>query len=647
MRTVYDMGQIQWRLSGCYPYEWQLADCVELGEIETETGPIDINIPCSVQKRLLEHGLLPDWNIGLNALQCEWVENRHWIFETDIPDCWLGAGKRIILNCNGLDGIGSIYVNCKEVHKFNNAFISHHIEITEALAQKNNRLRIVFLCPPRWLGQFGYTSQMTQWKPRFNYRWDWTARLVQIGVYDKIEIEVFTGARLKDVDVDTAVDANLSNGTVIVKGIVENGKKSRVRVEVTEGDKAVARESLSADDFNLKGVRITVPSVKLWWPNGMGEQPLYQLAVTVEEGTTVLDRQVRRIGFRNVEWKQCEDAPDSADPFLCVINNKPVFLQGVNWTPIRPNFADVNDNEYRKRLTLYRDLGVNILRVWGGGFLERKYFYETCDELGLMIWQEFPLSSSGVENFPPDDAATIEEINATATDYIKRIKHHPCVILWCGGNELTGSKDQMIPVTRQHPLIRSLETLIKKNDPRRRFLCSSPGGPRFGADQKEYGKGVHWDVHGPWKPEGDVQKKWLSYWTEDDALFRSEVGCPGPSNAELIQRYAGMYKVFPAQTKNELWRRFAWWCEWNQFVAENSRPPKDINEYVQWGQLRQSKALAIAVKACKSRFPRCGGIIIWMGHDSFPCTANTSIIDFDGNPKPAALEIKKLFKSEL
>jgi beta-mannosidase len=150
-----------------------------------------------------------------------------------------------------------------------------------------------------------------------------------------------------------------------------------------------------------------------------------------------------------------------------------------------------------------------------------------------------------------------------------------------------------------------------------------------------YGKGQHWDVHGPWKVEGKIED--YTYWENDDALFRSEVGAPGPSSAEIIRRYKGECDELPGTMDNPLWRRTSWWIEWPQFVEEHGREPNDLEEYVAWGQDRQARALRMAAEACKGRFPAIGGILLWMGHDCFPCASNTAIIDFEGNPKPAAI----------
>lgn len=651
MKQRYDLVKLDWKLSGWMPHLWRLDRTQEIGASPVaEIHSISAVVPGSVQHALRLAGILPDWNVGLNYRQCEWVENRHWIFETNIPTSWIKDGKTYRLNCQGLDYCGCVMVNDRMVSEFRGSHVPYVFDITRYLQKDTNVLRIIFELPPRWLGQFGYTSKMTDWKPRFNYTWDWTVRLVQVGIWGSISIEETDGREIESLRCVTDADPVKSIGSVRIRGKVSASDKCAVRLSLVRGDAVIREEKVSVSRFNQSGLAWRALPVELWWPNLMGDQPLYTLNCQLldEEGREI-DKTSRRVGFRQITWRQCQGSCKDASPELCVVNGRPVFLQGVNWTPILPNFADVTDKDYRKRLLLYRDLGLNILRVWGGATLEREVFYDICDELGLMVWQEFPLSSSGVDNCPPKGGKAIAEMARIADSYIYRRGHHASLILWCGGNELLRPPARAgdllgKPVDDTNPMIRRLKQVVAKQDPTRRFLCASPSGPEFNAAAENFGKGMHWDVHGPWKVDGNL-KDWADYWSKDDAYLRSETGAPGTSSAEIIRKYSGECAVMPATPDNPLWRRTsAWWIEWDQFVSEHGREPGSLEEYVAWSQKRQADALVIALKSCKGRFPRCGGFLIWMGHDCFPCTANTSIVDFDGNPKSAAVALKEIWR---
>lgn len=644
MKKQYDLGQLDWTLAGWTPYMWRHQRSIESGVSHNAEVPgVLARVPGSVQGALRDAGILPDWNVGLNARLCEWVENRHWIYTAHLPDTWLADGREVRLRALGLDYQGWVLVNGKDIAAFVGAFVPHLFDLTPHLRTGENTLQIVFDCPPRWLGQIGYTSQMTDWKPRFNYFWDWTSRLVQLGIWDDLLLEVSDGQEIVTLDCTATADAAHETGTLRVAGAVSGDHAALVRLDLERDGCTIHTGEIPPAQFAAGTTWQNLP-VELWWPNGEGPQPLYALRCRLlGESGGVLDEVSTRVGFKEVRWEACAGAPPEADPWICCVNGRPIFLQGVNWTPIRPNFADVRAEQYRGLLETYRDLGCNMLRVWGGAFLEKEVLYDLCDELGLLVWQEFPLSSSGLDNWPPDTPAAVEEMAEIAESYVRRRRRHVSLALWCGGNELQGPVNGK-PVDLSHPMIARLAEVVARLDPDRRFLPTSPSGPTFSVDEEKVGRGRHWDVHGPWRADGDLEEEWTRYWQNVDALFHSEIGAPGASPVSLIREYKGDLPEVPGTTANPLWRRTGWWVDWDTFVQDYGREPDSLEEYVIWSQERQSRALSIAARACKGRFPRCGGFLIWMGHDSFPCTANTSIVDFKGTLKPAARAIAGIYR---
>jgi beta-mannosidase len=654
MTQHFDLSSLEWSVAGFVPTSWT-GKSMELGfALEPEIASIPAHVPGSVQAALKTAGLLPDWFEELHSRTCEWVEHRDWMFSVKLPDDWFTKGRRFVLNCGGLDGNGIIVFNKKQVGSFDNAFIPYPFDLTTYVQATGNELHLIFFLPPRWLGQVGYTSQMKEWKPRFNYTWDWIPRLVQIGPWEPVTLAVTDEAAITGFRCRSDWDVAQQTGRLWLKGAVETpaGTPCRIRLSLSKGQTTVKAADLSPAEF-AKGVEWAALPVSPWWPNGEGDRTLYSVTCEVLDAAgTRLDHREHTVGFKNVVWKDCTDAPPGADPWICVVNGRPVFLQGIDWTPILPTFADVTPDAYRHLIEQYVRLGCNLFRVWGGAYLETSAFYDLCDRHGLLVWQEFPLCSSGHENWPHEDEPSMQTLVQIAESYIVRRQHHASLLMWCGGNELQGSLEGGKvgvgkPVGLDHPLMQRWQALVNREDPGRRFVPSSASGPRFYASQCDFGKGLHWDVHGPWKGPGATPGEWTSYWNEDDALFRSEVGAPGASPAELIRRYAGPFPVTPGTMANPLWRRFAWWLEWSDFTKEQGRAPESLEEYVDWSQARQTEALTLAVRACKQRFPKCGGIILWMGHDAFPCTANTSIIDFQGRPKPAALAVGELFRTRI
>lgn len=642
MRQRYDLAGLEWTLTGWHPHYW------EFPGMKPDVRPVPARVPGSVQQSLLDAGLLPDWNVQLNSRLAEWVENRHWTFEVVLPDIKLPAGARVRLVCEGLDYQGVVRLGGKEAGRFKGSLVPHTFDLTALWGGDDRRLTIAFTHLPRYLGQIGYTSRIRDWKPRYNYIWDWVIRLVQVGIWDGLRLEVTAGDAIEHLRMYTDYDHQSGLGSLAVQAGLTVAGAASVEVVVSGAAGQVMREVFPPQaDFRctLAGL-----PVEAWQPNGNGPQPLYTATVSLlgPEGT-VLDADSRPIGFRQVAWRPCQGAPEEAEPWLCEINGRPTFLQGANWVPPLANFADVTEPMYRQRLELYRDLGCNLLRVWGGSIPEREVFYNLCDEMGILVWQEFPLSSSGIDNWPPEDEQAVSEYRAIAESYIARRQHHPSLLMWCGGNELLGGADggkvgMERPLDNSHPMLAAGRDAVRRLDPSRRYVPTSPSGPRAGVNPAEAGQGLHHDVHGPWNHVGDLAG-WRAFWDADDALFHSEIGMPGAESVDLLRRYGGDMAL-PADATNPWWTHTAgWWLQDEDYRREGG-DPADLEAFVAWSQQRQAEALAYAARACKRRFPACGGFVLWMGHDCYPCPANTAIIDFEGRPKPAALAVARVFRGE-
>lgn len=475
--------------------------------------------------------------------------------------------------------------------------------------------------------------------------------MVPIGAGGRLELETKESpappALLGTV---TDVSADLAQGTVSFTVIAGDAKPDHeVRATVGRHGRTLA-SSLTPLATGEQRLDLTVEDPELWWPCGEGTQPLYDVEVAVTCGGQIVREWTRRVGFKRVEWRPCAGAPVGALPWLCIVNGRAIFLQGVNWTPVRMGYMDTTIEEIERLVSLYEGMGCNLLRVWGGGHLETPEFYAACDRAGLMVWQEFPLSSSGIDSSPPSAPEFVAELVEVARHYLRSRQHHACLLMWCGGNELhhdelfLGGK-RRIPLTLEHPALTALAALVSVEDPCHRFLPTSPYGPRFHSVREEFGQGLHHEVHGPWGLDGHLQPgEWEAYWRDDDALFRGETGVAGASSLALIRRYAGGEATWPPGSA--LWQHSSgWWTQANRLGARFASLSGDdaLAAYVEFTRREQAEKLACAVRAKKAQFPRCGGFLIWMGHDAFPCLANTSLIEFDHRLKPAAHAIAAVF----
>lgn len=648
-----NLSSLAWELVGTKPHYWRLWNQMDEMRIKhPENPPVSARVPGSVQQSLLDAGIIPDWNIGTNYRDIEWIENRHWIYFVDIPNDLIEKNKIIRLSCKGLDDNGEVWLNGVKVGAFNNTHLDYKFELNAAIKETDNRLAIIFFSPERYQGQVYWTSLTKLNKPRFYYNWDWCPRILQIGIWDDIELEIVDAVEISTLYTQTTYNEKTEIGILNIKGeILGESSLEKIQIKLYDAEnQLILEEWINTNSFE-KGVDFEIHNIAAWFPNGLGEQCQYSVNCTLYSSENNEIQHInRKIGFRSIAWLPCENAAPEADPWLLSVNGQLIFMQGVNWTPIRAMFADVSEQMYREWLMKYKNMGANLLRVWGGATLEKDCFYTICDELGLMVWQEFPISSSGICNTPPDDDESIALMETIVESYICRRHFHASLIAWSGGNELY-NETNTLPLDFSHALLAKQNEIVQKLDSNRRMMPTSPSGPTIFYNPELNGQGIQWDVHGPWwlpfEPSDENMSNIREYWESSDALFHSEAGVPGASSVELINKYRGNYPALPTTIDNPIWAQFSWWIETDKFELEFNRQPENLQEYVTWQQIRQTKGLSIAVEAAKNRFPQCGGFLIWMGHDCFPCTANTSIFDFDGDAKPVVTEIERIWKKKL
>jgi beta-mannosidase len=639
------MDTAEWQLRGWRQNDWELARTPERAKVRVpDVGPVPASVPGSVRGALLAAGLIPDPTVGTQSRASEWIEHRHWTYSTTVPDDVVeqaGSGRRIVLVCGALDHAGAVLIDETEIGRFRGSFIPHEFDLTDAIVAGSRELSIVFTDVPDGLGQNGWTSRVRDWKPRFNYGWDWIPRMVQIGIPETPVIEVRDAAVLDDMNVRAALDPATGACTLHMMAMAPPDADYVLEVAI-EGPGVAVLDELPVDgEFS---VRLDVPGARPWDVlDGDTGVALYELRLRLRSADGVVEDTVNRtVGFRSIEWARPQDAPTDAEPWLCLLNGRPIFLQGVNWVPIRADYADVTADQVRARLTAYRDLGVNLLRVWGGAALESDTFYRLCDELGLLVWQELPLSSSGLDNHPPYDSEFAEGVATIAESYAERRGHHASLALWGGGNELTRVSAPAvpgIPLDDRHPALAAARAALARADPGRRFVATSPLGPRFEAHEAEFGLGLHHDVHGPWDWRGDLES-WKSYWDRDDAVLRSEVGVAGASGEQVLREHGLLVEALAFDELRELWTHSSgWWLrDFDRWAGQT-----DLAEWIGASQRRQADMLAYAARATKSRFPRSTGFIVWLGHDAFPCAVSLALYDYDGRPKPAAAALAEVF----
>jgi beta-mannosidase len=405
-------------------------------------------VPGCVHTDLKVAGKIPNPWYRDNEKDIHWVAHRDWVYETPFEvAAEVLQRKHAVLRFEGLDTLCTIELNGTVVLKADNMHRAWEVEVKAHLREGENSLRLTFKSPIPYMKQRDAEKRLWGWnvfhedywgksyvrKMACAFGWDWGLMAPTAGIWRPAALLAYD-ARVKDVYLsqrhpatpdglrraggDTAVSVDCQSA-------IEGNGKLRYRL-LFEG-KTVAE----ADGRNDKAT-LNIEKPHLWWPNGMGPQPLYELVTElVDTDGRILDSTTKRIGLRTCELVRKAD--EFGESFRFRVNGRDVFMKGGNWIPCDVFPSNISDATYRGLIESCARSHMNMIRVWGGGIYEDDRFYDLCDELGILVWQDFMFACS---TYPSFDDVFMKNVRQEAVDNVRRIRHHPCLALWCGNNEL-------------------------------------------------------------------------------------------------------------------------------------------------------------------------------------------------------------------
>lgn len=380
-------------------------------------------VPGCVHTDLLAAGLIPDPYLDDNETRLTWIGRTAWRYETVFD--WSPTGhERTDLVCEGLDTVALIELNGQRIGETANMHRSYRFDVAGALREGENRLSVTFDSPYAYAervraelgdrpGAYAEPYPFIR-KMACNFGWDWGPTLVTSGIWRPIGLHAWSGVRIADVRPLVSLHDATARVDVHVK--VDGGAAAEVTASLGE----VSGQARIPAGRTDAVITLEVPDPALWWPRGHGDQPLHELVVTAGD-----DVWRRDIGLREVRLRTDDGA------FTLAVNGVDVFLRGVNWIPDDCFPTRVGRDRYAARLAQACEAGVNLVRVWGGGLYESEDFYDLCDRLGLMVWQDFPFACAA---YPEEDPIGAE-VAAEAREQVTRLTPHPSLVLWCGNNE--------------------------------------------------------------------------------------------------------------------------------------------------------------------------------------------------------------------
>lgn len=621
---------------------WSLAS-------EGQPPDLSITLPGDVHSALQARGVIPDPYFGANEAKVQWVAERDWTVSRTFRLEREHMEGHWYLDLDFVDTVATVRINGQVVLESDNCFRRYRPDVTGTLLMGENVIEVV-LQSPIAAGRKVYEAQPFEipWttncpipygnmlrKPQCHFGWDWNIALAPSGLYGRIALRRMGEARIEHVLVRQehkaggAVDVEVSvtlfareTGFVPVR-LTFDGVTHVADVHVHPGE-TVARH------------RFEVAKPKLWWPAGSGEQHLYDLEVEVAG-----ERETRRIGLRRIEL--LTDKDEAGSRFAFRVNGEEIFCRGANWIPADALFSRTSPEKSAELLRSAVEANMNMIRIWGGGFYEHDWFYDLCDRLGLLVWQDFMFAC----NLYPSTTDFLDNVAAEAEYQVRRLQHHASIALWCGDNELVGALNWFEPSIRDRDrylvsydrLNRTIEQALRRADPEAIWWPSSPscGYLNFGD---------------AWHADGSGDMHFWSVWHENKSFdhyravtprFCSEFGFQSYTSNLVIRTFAEQKDLNIASPVMEVHQKNP---GGNERIAgtmfRHFRFPRDFDNFVYLSQVQQALAIRTAVEYWRSLKPHCMGTLVWQLNDTWP-VASWSSLDYGGNWKVMHYLMRRFF----
>lgn len=618
--------------------------------------PIPARVPGEVHPALQEAELIPDPFYASNVDEVQWVENKEWWYRRTFTVPKDFVRSRTFLEFAGLDTYATILLNGTVVGKTDNMFIPFRFDVVDTLRpEEENVLEVHFAHTAKIVAAMDFSDYYVRYnqqrigarKMQASFGWDWCPRLIGAGIWRNVSLISYDRLALHALQVITEVKDHI--GTARLRVEVDNhiGEPVDAIIDIViEGHGRRITQRLATTISSAGQVvetTVEVPHPQLWWPNGLGKQCLYTAWLELRSGEELLDTAEQRFAFRTVELRERHD--DGKAAFYFVINGQPVFIKGANWISCDSFPSRVPADHYKQLLALARDAHINMLRIWGGGIYQLPEFYDMCDEMGIMLWQEFMFSLAEY----PDTEEFTNTVLREITDVVRRLRIHPSIVLWCGNNECEMDTEVGTAWKGKRLFHDLIPRVLNEMDSSRPYWPSSPyGGPI--AHSGEFG-----DYHGePWfhcSQQGiDDFRRFLE---SDKGLFMSEFPTQGPPEIETIERFVPEEQHFPIEGK--IWEDHLANNEHRQqkiglnshqslmrMITDVMGEPRSLEEFVQWGGVLQGEFLKAQIDYYRSRKFAIGGAMFWMFQDAWPAV-DFSVLDYFARPKPAYHYIRRAF----
>lgn len=611
---------------------------------EAEKGWLTASVPGDVHLDLLRNKQIPDPFYRDNEAKLQWIEKAGWEYRTNF-EATPALQKRAHLDLvfEGLDGPAEIWLNGVKVLKTANSFRIWRVPVKANLRPGSNTLRVVFASPidvaaemgkhDPWIAKSKTEPKTLLRKPAYEYGWDWGPRFVTSGIWRPVRLEAWDKLRIEDFAVrQRNITPETAQVTAQISLVAAQAGQARVRVNYAVADgrtENLVRTVAVKAGANLVEIPVTIHRPKLWYPAGYGEQPLYRF--TAQAGTA--DEKTAKVGLRSVVLRRQQDKWGKS--FELVINGIPVFAKGADVIPFDSFPNRVTSSDYRRILESARAANMNMIRHWGGGYYESEEFYALCDELGLMVWQDFQFGN----DWQPGNASFKQNVDAEARDQVRRLRNHASIVLWCGNNETElaynwGQRPSLPADVRAHiwqDYLALFSGVLKRAvldlNAETPYWPSSPSANYEKVTASYHTGDEHiWDV---W--HGRVP---FSTYETHHARFVTEYGFQSFPEMRTVESFTEpgdrtniFTPVMLAHQKNDAGNSII-----RDYMLKDYGEPKDFASFLYASQVLQAEGIKIGAEAFRRARPETMGSLYWQLNDCWP-VASWSSIDYYGRWK--------------
>ncbi len=617
-------------------------------------------VPGGVHTDLMAAGKIADPFVGDEELRVQWVAEADWEYRCSFRvDAATAAEEHLDLVFDGLDTLAEVRLNGELLGSADNMFRTWRWDVTGRLAAGDNEVALLFHSAVRRGAELNAVRALDRPKETLpggpylrkapcHFGWDWGPKLPNVGIWQDVRIEGWSAARLADVRIEQAVEVERARASLHARVEVERTQatnpaaiEARIRVVHPGGRTDVARAVIPAGESGAS-LTLEIAEPELWWPNGLGRQPLYRVEIELAASDRTLDFRSYQVGLRTLELRRVPD--EWGESFTHVVNGVPIFAKGSNWIPADSFPARVTPERLEALLGAAAATNHNMIRIWGGGYYETEAFYDLCDRFGILVWQDFMFACSV---YPLTDPGFLANLEIEVREQVRRLRHRACLALWCGNNEMergwtnwgwSRPENEDLRAAYLRFFSETLPAWIATQDAATPYWPSSPSSGRplaepIGGNRGDEHEWIVWHALAPFSAYGHETYRFVSEFGFESlpALATVAAFAPDPAEWNLGSPLLDHHQRCPVGNARILY-----------YMAQQFRLPKDFPSLVYLSQILHAEAMRVGVEHWRRQRDRCSGALYWQLDDCWPVSSWASV-DYFGRWKALQYATRRFY----